>query len=795
MRKRTHFGFCIIFAVAAAAASAQVPPRADQLEEIPFTEVKINDAFWAPRREINRTVTIPHSLEMLKRVGAIDNFDLAAAGKREGYHGPVYHDSDLMKALEAASYSLADHPDPELERTLDAIIGTMAAAQRKDGYLNSWYLVNAPDKIFTNLRDHHELYCAGHMIEAAVAHFRATGKKSFLNIVTKYADLLYATFGEGPGKRAGYCGHPEIELALVKLYRATGEKKYLDLATFFITHRGEKFFAKEHKTPIEQYDGSYWQDNIPIRDLKQIVGHAVRAAYLMSGCVDVAAETGDAALLNMTRRVWSNAVDKNLYITGGIGPSAGNEGFTFDYDLPNQSAYQETCASVALALWNHRFNLLFADARYADLVEQSLYNGILAGVSQDGKRFFYVNPLESAGDHHRSEWFDCACCPPNAMRMLASLGSYIYAKRGDELFVNLYVMGGVKTKLASGTVAVSVMTEYPVDGIIILRITETVPEPWSLSLRVPGWAGAMLVENGTELRPETKSGYQTIRRTWKAGDFVEIHIPMDVRRVEANPNVADDRGLRAIAHGPLVYCMEAIDQKAPLENIYLPLETDWIVENQTAPSLPVFMIRGEGRVADSGRWKSDLYRNSTIPASTPVRLIPYYAWDNRQPGAMRVWHPIAPPPPRVGGLEISANIKLSYKSDNCDPEGVRDGVEPKNSGEQPRLSCHFWPHKGGDEWVEYRWPETAKINASRVYWFDDTGRGECRVPKSWNLQYLDGETWKPVVARDPYIIKKDAWCSVQFESIKTRALRLNITMSNGFATGIHEWKVDEAKDE
>ncbi len=391
---KTFAALCCIVVFAAGSLEAADSPLV-KLRPVPFTDVQIRDAFWGPRQEINRTVSIPVNLEMLEKSGNLRNLDLAAARAKGGFTGPVFMDSDVHKALEAASYSLATHPDPVLAKRIDDIIAKLAAAQLEDGYLDSYYVVKEPGHRWTNLRDNHELYCAGHMIEAAVAHFRATGKTNFLSVATKLADHIDSVFG--PGKRMGYPGHPEIELALVKLWRATGEKRYFDLARFFIENRGRRFFATEHNTPPERYDGTYWQDDVPICDHKNIKGHAVRATYLLSGATDVAGETDSSPLLKMINRVWRNTTQRNMYITGGIGPSASNEGFTHDYDLPNLTAYQETCASVALAQWNHRLALLYGDSRFADVFERSLYNGVLAGVSLDGKRFFYVNPLESHG--------------------------------------------------------------------------------------------------------------------------------------------------------------------------------------------------------------------------------------------------------------------------------------------------------------------------------------------------------------------------------------------------------------
>ncbi len=434
-------------------ASAAVPSLAAdapllKLRPVPFTDVQIHDSFWSPRQEVNRTASLPLNFEMLEKSGNIRNLELAAAKATSGFTGPVFMDSDVHKALEAASYSLASHPDPALEKRLDEIIAKLAAAQLADGYLDSYYIVKEPGRRWTNLRDNHELHCAGHMIEAAVAHFRATGKTNFLTVAAKLADHIDSVFG--PGKRMGYPGHPEI-----------------------------------------------------------VKGHAVRATYLLSGVTDVAGETQDPALLRMINRVGRNTTGRNMYITGGIGPNASNEGFTHDYDLPNLTAYQEACAAVALAQWNHRLALLYGDARFADVFERSLYNGVLAGVSLDGKRFFYVNPLESEGHHHRSPWFGCACCPPNVARTLASLGGYAYVVSDDALWVSLYIQGSATASVNGRKVTLNVETDYPWDGKVVLKPHVDQTSKFDLCLRIPGWChGATVAVNGENVsEPTTDRGY------------------------------------------------------------------------------------------------------------------------------------------------------------------------------------------------------------------------------------------------------------------------------------------------
>lgn len=779
-----------------AAQNTERPTKKMQkLTAVPFTQVEIRDRFWSPRRETNRKVSLSHSLDMLEKAGNIRNLELAAQGAREGFVGGfVFQDSDLYKVIEAVSYSLATDPDPVLEQRVDGIIARIAAAQMPDGYLNTWYQIKTPDRRWTNLRDDHELYCAGHLFEAAVAHYQATGKRNLLDVATKFADHIAARFGDGPGQRPGYPGHPEIELALIKLWRVTGEKRYFDVARYFVTTRGNRFFAKEHSTPPERYTGEYWQDNCPITEHSAIVGHAVRAAYLFSGVVDIAGETGDADLLKMIDRVWKNTTQKRMYVTGGIGPSAHNEGFTTDYDLPNLTAYQETCASVAMAMWNHRLNLLYGDSRYADLVELSLYNGALAGVSLDGKRFFYVNPLESRGTHHRSEWFGCACCPPNIARTLSALGGYAYAASKDSLYVNLYIQGRAKADVGGKPVSLEVTTDYPWDGTVKMTVRPDAERQFALRLRKPGWcAGESVRVNGRAVsNPPTEQGYLVLSRTWKPGDTVELRLPMPVRRVEANPRVEADRGQLAIARGPLIYCLEQADNSAPLMQTAIPADAT-LKASPFAPELlgGIVPLKGEGIVATEPDWGEErvLYRAAQPPQKVSVTAIPYYAWDHRTPGAMRVWMPTTPPPPVVGALERSAQVSLSFRSGNSQPWGINDGMEPKSSGEQPAALCHWWPHKGGTEWAQYDWKKPVRIERARVYWFDDTGRGECRLPVAWRILYKDGGNWKPVAAQGEYAVKPDAWCEVRFSPVATTALRLEVEMQPRWAAGVHEWQV------
>ncbi|MDH7504053.1 MAG: glycoside hydrolase family 127 protein, partial [Verrucomicrobiota bacterium] len=538
-------------------------------------------------------------------------------------------------------------------------------------------------------------------------------------------------------------------------------------------------------------------DDVPITEHRNIKGHAVRACYLMAGATDVAAQTQDPALLRMLNRVWRNTVEGNMYITGGIGSSASNEGFTTDYDLPNLTAYQETCASVALALWNHRLALLYGDSKYADVFERSLYNGVLAGVSLDGTRFFYVNPLESRGNHHRSEWFGCACCPPNVARTLASIGGYAYAVSDNGLWVNLYIAGNVKARVAGRDISFDVKTEYPWDGQVRLAPNMKKPVEFELRLRVPGWCTnhSVAVNNETISNPTVERGYIVLARRWEPGDTVTLSLPMPVQRIAAHPRVKENAGLVALQRGPLVYCLEACDHSVPLSSLYLPADSELSAEKETALLGGVAVIKGFAQVADDLEWRGRLYQPLSAARRVPLKAIPYYAWDNRAAGAMRVWIQMSPPTPVAGGLESEAKVTMSFVSGNCHPEGVNDGVEPKGSRVHPGRLCHWWPHKGSTEWVQYTWKTPVAVQAAEVYWFDDTGAGECRLPDSWEILYLDGTDWKPVKATTDYPVKLDEWCRVSFSNVTTTALRLQVKLKPDWAAGVHEWRVVEGDED
>ncbi len=620
------------------ARAGDAPPSAGApLRAADYRRVRLADPFWAPRLKTNREATLPHLFAKLREVGAVENLVRSAAGLKGGHKGYVFADSDLYKTLEAAAYCLGAGADARIEQGADELIAVIRKAQQADGYLDSAYQLGTKAR-FSSLRDDHELYCAGHLLEAGVAHFEATGRRDLLEVAVRNADLIERTFGDGPGRRAGYPGHPELELALVRLSQATGDRRYFRLAQSFLEHRGEHFFAREHGTPEGQYDGTYWLDDVRLREHQVISGHAVRALYLFSGALDVAAATGDAGLQAAVERVWGNAVEKRMFVTGGLGSSSRNEGFTDDYDLPTFDAYQETCASIAFVMLSQRLALLTGDSRYADAVEWSLYNAVAAGVSLSGDRFFYVNPLASHGQHHRQPWYECACCPPNVARTLASLGQYAFATGPDDLYLNLYAAGAAELVLGRGQVRLEVDSRYPWDGRVALTVRESSAGRFALRLRQPAWCGGATVQVNGELQaPARERGYLVLRREWRGGDRVELELPMPVRRLAAHPLVEETADRVALSRGPIVYCVEQADVAARLPALRLPRAAELRAERSEILG-GVSVLRGEA-AALSDVAEGPLYAPASPRRLEPVALtaVPYGAWDNRAGGPMRVW--------------------------------------------------------------------------------------------------------------------------------------------------------------
>ena len=584
------------------------------IEQIDFSHVKINDNFWSPRLSKHVSATLPVCIDQIEnQTGRIRNFENAAKGEGE-HSGIFFDDSDVYKALEGMAYSLINNPDPELEKKADQWIDKFAAAQQPDGYINTFYTLTGLDKRWTNM-DKHEMYCAGHMIEAGVAYYQATGKRKLLDVCIRMTDHMMSQFG--PGKRHWVPGHEEIELALVKLYQTTQEQKYLDFAYWLLEERGHG-----HGTMGDEgkWDPVYYQDIVPVRQLTDISGHAVRCMYLYCGMADVAALKNDTGYIAAMDRLWDDVVHRNMYITGGIGSSRDNEGFTEDYDLPNLDAYCETCASVGMVLWNQRMNQLTGDSKYIDVLERSLYNGALAGISLGGDRFFYVNPLESKGDHHRQEWYGCACCPSQLSRFLPSIGNYIYASSDDALWVNLYIGNTGQIRIGETDILLTQETDYPWDGSVKLTISTSQPLEKEIRLRIPNWCKTYdLSINGKRINVSEEKGYAVIK-DWKSQDVIALDMDMPVEIVAADPHVKENFGKRAIQRGPLVYCMEEIDNPEYFDQIQLSPSTTF----QTAFVSDI--LNGIKTIKTNGRAQS-------------ATFIPYYAWDNRKAGKMRVWIP------------------------------------------------------------------------------------------------------------------------------------------------------------
>ncbi|MGO9009465.1 MAG: glycoside hydrolase family 127 protein [Bryobacteraceae bacterium] len=647
------------------------------VKPVPFTDVHLQDAFWAPRIEINRTVTIPYAFHKEEETGTIGNFVRAAESLRhepfENHRYPRYpfDDSDAYKVLEGAAYTLTVHPDPKLEAYCDDLIQKIAAAQEPDGYL---YTARTIDPLHPNPASgaerwalvgvgSHELYDLGHLYEAAVAYYQATGKRALLDVALRSANMLIQTFG--PGKREIWPGHPVIEMGLVKLYRATSDRRYLDLAKFMLDSRGPQSSEKGAGNPyVEANQRVVDQTGAPAG------GHAVRAMYLYSGMADVAALTGDSAYTDALDRIWDDVAGRKMHVTGGVGARAEGESFGEDYELPNLTAYNETCAAVGNDFWNLRLFLLHADAKYIDVMERTLYNGLISGVALDGVTFFYENPLEATGlaaKDQRSPWFGVPCCPGNITRFLPSVPGYVYAQRGDTLWVNLFAAGSAAIKMDNGrTLRVTEQTRYPWDGAVKISVAPDQAAAMTIRVRIPGWARNQPVPtdlyrfagqsaeqptlkvNGATVPIRLDKGYVAITRTWAAGDTIELNLPMPVRRVVANPQVAADRGRVALQRGPIVFAAEWADNPGGhVRNLMLPDQAPLRAEFRPTLLKGVEVVKARGVVLSRDE------KGNLISTPEEITFIPYCTWANRGPGQMMVWIPnsessaSAAPPPNI----------------------------------------------------------------------------------------------------------------------------------------------------
>ena len=588
---------------------------------------------------------------------AIENLRIAAGEKSGKYRGMVFQDSDVAKWLEAVAYRLASHPDAEWEEKADSVIDLVARAQQPDGYLNSYYTIVEPGQRWTNLAENHELYCAGHFIEAAVAYYEATGKDKLLNVVCKLADHIDSVFGPEPGKKKGYPGHEEIELALLRLYRVARDKRYLNLARYFVEERGQKphYFEIEAKQRGEdvflhwgKWAYQYSQAHVPLRKQAMAEGHSVRAMYLFIAAADLALETGDEELLKVCETLWDNTANHRMYVTGGIGSQEYGEGFTVDYDLPSDTAYAETCAAIGLFLWGWRMLKINPDRKYTDVMERALYNGIISGMSLEGDRFFYVNPLEVSPelskvrrDHRhvastRQDWFGCACCPPNLARLLASINRYIYSYSEGGLYVHLFADSKVEFVVGQTEVELSQETDYPWDERVRITFTMERDCNFGVHVRIPGWCSNPEIQvNGNVVEASTPSnGYVILKRKWRHGDQLQLKLPMPVEMVYAHPKVRETIGCVALQRGPVVYCLEEVDNGSNLPALSLGGNPKFRIETDPDLHVPVIMTKGY-RLQESG---DELY-TTQVPRTiaTEIKAVPYYSWDNREPGEMLVW--------------------------------------------------------------------------------------------------------------------------------------------------------------
>jgi DUF1680 family protein len=628
-----------------------------QFEPVRFVDVHLEGQFWRERLDTVLARTIPSQHVQLGKHGILDSLTLPNPPpplrfprNEHNFTVQVFWDSDVGKWIEAASYALSHRRDDDIEAKIEKIIDDLEKAQAPDGYLNCWYLQREPENRWTNMRDNHELYNLGHLIEGGIAYFLATGRRRLLDILERYIDHVRATFGPGPGQKRGYCGHQEIELALVKLYRLTGEKKQLDLAAYFINERGRQphYFDQEAiargEDPRDFWAKSYEynQSHRPVREQDKVVGHAVRAMYMYAAMADLAAELKDDGLKHACEVLWNDVMASKIYITSGLGPAAANEGFTEDYDLPNDTAYAETCASVALIFWAQRMLHLDLDGKYADVMEQALFNNALGGLSRDGEHYFYSNPLDSDGRHSRWAWHTCPCCTMNASRLVASVGGYFVSRSDDAIAFHLY--GGISTEVALkfGKVGLCETSTYPWSGDIRIEVDPETPAEFALKLRIPCWtreARASVNGEPVAIEPSTVNGYLTILRRWQAGDVVELHLPLPAERIYAHPSVRMDVGRVALKRGPLVYCVEETDNPdGPVQRLKLPRQSEIKVEQRGDLFDGIVTLAAEGsRLSDNG-WEEKLYRTEP-PAEEPAKLtaLPYYLWNNRKKGSMTVW--------------------------------------------------------------------------------------------------------------------------------------------------------------
>lgn len=790
-----------------------------EIKEVPFTDVHFTDDFWLPRMEINRTVSIPSAFHQCEINGRFDNFALAGGLIKGEHKGDFsFDDTDPYKIIEGASYSLAVKYDPKLDAYLDSVITLISAAQEPDGYLTTcvtnkctrlsgWWGSSRWEKI-----NSHELYNSGHLYEAAVAHYKATGKKTLLNVAIKNADLVCQVFGPNEGQKHVPSGHPIIEMALAKLYNVTDDEKYLKMARYFVDETGRG--TDGHKL------SPYSQDHKPIIDQDEIVGHAVRAGYLFSGVTDVASLQHDKKLFDAVNRVWENMASKKLYLNGGIGSRPQGEGFGPNYELNNFNNYCETCASIANVYWNQRMFLATGDSKYIDVLERTLYNGLIAGVSLSGDKFFYDNPMGTSGGHARQQWFGCACCPGNVTRFMASVPGYVYAIDKKDIYVNLFVGGNSKLKVGDTEVELVQKTQYPWNGDVEIDVTPNKNDKFTLLVRIPGWAKnkpvpsdlyayvdgsnpqVKVLVNGSETKKHTRAGYWVIEREWKKGDKVTLTMDMPVRRVEANPQVRYDKGLLAMERGPILYALESIDQKRDyIFDIVIPRDSK--IESHFEKNLLNGVVVLEG---NAFAVEKDSASGKVIEKPLTFKAIPYSTWNNRGIGQMVVWTPatkeyaIVKPEPTIASEAMPV-----------DGWGFNDQFEPTSSDDINTPYHYWWLKAGTEESIGYKFKKPERISSVEVYWLAfDHYDVIYKAPESWKLLYKTGNTWKEVKNTSPYGTELDKYNKVSFEPITTTELKMVVQLQRpktekaaeengpqvvdvgrkGYSGGVIEWKVN-----
>lgn len=771
------------------------------IDPVPFTSVKVTDAFWGQRLNASREVTIPLAFSKCEETGRYTNFVNAAhPSDTIKVGGLAFDDTDVYKTIEGASYLLQTYPDKKLAKYIDSVLVIVAAAQEPDGYLYTSRTMNpkhphewAGSKRWEKVEElSHEFYNLGHMVEGAIAHYQATGKRNFLDIAIRYADCVCREIGTGAGQQIRVPGHQIAEMALAKLYLVTGQQKYLDQAKFFLDQRG-------HTTRTDEYS----QAHRPVVEQDEAVGHAVRAAYMYAGMADVAALTGDTAYIHAIDRIWDNIVGKKYYITGGIGATSHGEAFGKNYELPNMSAYCETCAAIGNVYVNYRLFLLHGESKYYDVLERTLYNGLISGVSLDGGGFFYPNPLESIGQHQRQPWFGCACCPSNICRFIPSLPGYVYAVKDKDVYVNLFMSNTSNLKVEGKAVSLEQTTGYPWNGDIAIGVRKNSAGQFTMKIRIPGWVRNQVVPsdlyaytdgkrlsysvkvNGEPVQSELKNGYFCIDRRWKKGDKVEVHFDMEPRTVKANNKVEADRGRIAVERGPIVYCAEWPDNDFDVLSVFMNRAPKFEVVEKPDLLYGITQLKTDAQTLGYDE------RGRLTATDVKLTLIPYYAWAHRGSGAMAVWLPqelSASRPTMPATLASESKVDASHKVKSL--SAINDRLVPKDENDRSVPYYHWWPKQGTTEWISYEFPSEATVSSATVYWYDDAPWGGCRIPKSWKVYYKDASgNWQPVSGADKYGVEKGTGNAVNFNPVKTKAVKLEIVQPVGNSSGLFEWEI------